>query len=251
MIIDYVDRQMIESIVGLSALGIYSLDYSFGMVLMIAMNAFATAWPPFFMSFINKRDEAKHVFSKVLTYYVIGFGALSVLFFFIAQLIILIMTAPDFHQAWSVVGLVAASYALKGCYLIVLPGIYFEDKLPLQSTIEWAAAIINIGLNLLLIPLYGFLGAAFATFVSYLSLPVLAWFVARRYLSVDYDWLRLTRSVLISGITCILIFFISSKFAFELLAISINVVVLLLFLVLTFRFLLTTSERKWIRLKLS
>lgn len=160
------------------------------------------------------------------------------------------MTTPDCHQAWSVVGLVAAGYALKVCYLIVLPGIYFEDKLHLQSTIECAEGVINIGLNLLLIPLYGFLGVTFATFVSYLSLPILAWFVARLYLSVDYDWLRLTRLVIILGITCILIFFISSKFAFELLVIFINVVVIILFLVLTFRFLLTTSERKWIRLKL-
>lgn len=63
MIIYYADRLMIERIVGLSAMGIYSLGYSFGMVIMIAINTFSTAWLPFFMSYINKRDEAKHVFS--------------------------------------------------------------------------------------------------------------------------------------------------------------------------------------------
>jgi O-antigen/teichoic acid export membrane protein len=251
MIIDYADRQMIERIAGLSALGIYSLGYSFGMVIMIAVNAFATAWPPFFMSYINNRGQAKNIFSRVLTYYVFGFGLLSVLFFFIAQPVIFIMTAPDFHQGWTVVGLVAVSYALKGCYLIVLPGIYFENKLHLQSSIEWAAAIINVGLNLLFIPLYGFFGAALATFVSYLTLPIFAWFAARHYLSVDYDWLRLTKSVILSGVTCISIFFISSKLAFELAAIFLNLAFIILFLLLTFRFLLNRSERKWIKSKLS
>ena len=84
-------------------------------------------------------------------------------------------TAPEFHYAWIVVGLVALGYMIKGCYLIFLPGIYFAKKLGLQSILEWIAAVLNIVLNISLIPPFGILGAAFATFLSYLSLPILAW----------------------------------------------------------------------------
>ena len=131
LLIDYADRQMIERIINLHALGIYSVGYSFGMVMSIAMGAFATAWSPFFMSYLNKPNEACIVFSRVLTYYVIGFGALIVLFFFVAKPVVLVVTAPTFHEAHLVVGLVAAGFMLKGCYLIVLPGIYFAEKLSL------------------------------------------------------------------------------------------------------------------------
>lgn len=251
LLIDYADRQMIARMVGLSALGIYSLGYSFGMVIMIAINAFATAWPPFFMSYMNKHDEARQVFARVLTYYMISLGGLSVLFFFVARPVTLLMTAPAFHEAWAVVGLVAASYALKGCYLIVLPGIYFASKLHHQSVIEWLAALINVGLNLLLIPLYGITGAALATFASYLSLPVLAWFISRHYLAVDYEWRRVGLTCAVVGVACVLLFTISVQHAgLQPTVIFMNMTVLMVFLGITYKFLLTGSERDLLKAKL-
>mgnify|MGYP006176229153 CR=1 FL=1 len=59
LFIDYADRQMIERMLGLSYLGVYSLGYSFGMVMLLAVSAFATAWPPFFMSYVKKEEEEK------------------------------------------------------------------------------------------------------------------------------------------------------------------------------------------------
>ena len=68
----------------------------------------------------------------------------------VSSVVVAIMVAPAFHQAWLVVGLVGAAYALKGCYLIIVPGIYFVKKLYWLSIIEWVAAIANIALNLIL-----------------------------------------------------------------------------------------------------
>ena len=252
LLIDYADRQMIERMVSLDALGIYSVGYSFGMVMSIAMGAFATAWPPFFMSYLNKPDEARIVFSRVLSYYLIGFGALVVLFFFAAKPITLLMTAPAFHEAHLIVGLVAAGLMLKGCYLIVLPGIYFAEKLYKQSAIEWVAAIANIVLNLWLIPLFGIVGAALATFVSYLTLPIFAWLVARQYLKVDYEWQRLVKISMAIFLASALIYFLSVNFDVGLvLTIVINAVVLISFIIVSYRLLITVFERKqfWSRLR--
>lgn len=248
LLIDYADRQMIERILGLGDLGIYSVGYSFGMVMMVAMNAFATAWPPFFMSYINKKDEAKKVFSYVLTYYVLGFGGLVVLFFLVARPIALLMTAPNFHDAWVVVGLVAAAYALKGCYLILLPGIYFASKLKWQSIIEWVAAIINIGLNILLIPIYGILGAAIATFISYLALPVLAWLIARSHLKVDYEWARLGITSIFISFFSLLAYFLSKAFdEISLSVLGIFVTVVISYVLSAYLFLLKNQERQMIK----
>lgn len=247
LLIDYADRQMIERLVSLDALGVYSVGYSFGMVMSIAMGAFATAWPPFFMSYLNKPEEARIVFSRVLTYYLMGFGPLIVLFFFAAKPIVLLMTAPAFHEAHLVVGLVAAGIMLKGCYLIVLPGIYFANKLHLQSAIEWAAALTNVGLNLMLIPLYGIVGAALATFVSYLSMLVLAWLVSRNHLSVDYEWPRLGLTAAVILTFCALLFANTALNSGEqTVAMFLNAVVFIVFCGVTYRFLLTSGERELI-----
>lgn len=245
LLIDYADRQMIERLVSLDALGVYSVGYSFGMVMSIAMGAFATAWPPFFMSYLNKQDEARIVFSRVLTYYLIGFGALVVLFFFAAKPITMLMTAPVFHEGHLVVGLVAAAFMLKGCYLIILPGIYFAEKLHKQSAVEWMAAIVNIGLNLWLIPRFGIVGAAIATFVSYLTLPIFAWLVARHYFTVDYEWKRLIKITIAILLASALLYFLSAWFNVSLLlTIVINAIILLFFMGVAYRLLMTAYERE-------
>jgi O-antigen/teichoic acid export membrane protein len=251
LVIDYADRQMIERMLSLTDLGVYSVGYSFGMVMIIATSAFGTAWPPFFMSYIKKPDEARQVFGRVLTYYVMGCGSLGVLFFFVAKPVLAIMTAPLFHDAWVVVGLVAAGYMLKGCYLILLPGIYFAKKLILQSMIEWIAAMLNLGLNLWLIPFYGILGAAIATFLSYLSLPVLAWLIARTYLKVDYEWSRLALGSALAILTSCVLYQLSQYFSSELFEVILyGMIVCTIYFGTTFMFFLRDGERLFIYRKI-
>lgn len=252
LLIDYADRQMIERMLDLTALGLYTIGYSFGMVITMAVGAFSAAWPPFFMSYINNREEAKVIFGKVLTYYALAFGVLTVVFFGFAKPVVLVLTAPVFREAWTVIGLVAASYVLKGCYLIMVPGLSFAEKLSKQSLIELIAAIINLAVNLWLIPIYGILGAALATFISYLSLPMLTWLIARKYLQVDYQWGRVALAFASSVFIAILLYQISHKLDLGLgVLLSINCLVMLVFFGLVYALLLDKTERIFIRNKLS
>jgi len=246
LVIDYADRQMIERMLNIEALGIYSIGYNFGMVMLMAVSAFGSAWPPFFMSFINKRAEAEVVFGKVLKYYLLGFGTLTLLFFVVAKPIVLLLTAPAFHDAFTVIGLIAAAYMLRGCYLILLPGMYFAEKLHWQSAIEWAAAIINIALNLVLIPIMGITGAACATLVSYLALTVLAWVIGRRYLQVQYDWRRIIIFTLGMAVIAAIIYK-GSLDSNILLQLVLSVPLLLAFLLGTFVFVCDGKEKQAVR----
>lgn len=243
-IIDYADRQMIERILSLSDLGVFSVGYSFGLGMLVAVSAFGTAWPPFFMSYVKKQDKARVVFGRVLTYYIITYGSLCVLFFFVAKPILILMTAPSFHDAWKILGIVATGYVFKGCYLILVPGVYFAEKLVYQSIIEWIAAILNIGFNLWLIPLYGILGAAYATFLSYFSLPIIAWLVARRYLKVDYEWSRVISVSLIVFVTCVTLYQVSEYFSSDIFNVMLcATTVFCAYLIITFRISLSKKER--------
>jgi O-antigen/teichoic acid export membrane protein len=184
-LIDWSDRVMIERFVGLDEVGRYSIGYSFGMVISLAVAAFGSAWPPYFISFLHKREEAAVLFGQIFKYYVIAFGSLTLLFFLMARPVVTVMTAPPYHSAFMVVGLVALAYMLKGCYLIMLPALVYEKKLYLQTVIEWAAAAINVGLNFILIPLFLKQGAAISTLIAYFCLPVLTYLVGRKYLPVQ------------------------------------------------------------------
>lgn len=245
LLIDFADRQMIQRLLDINALGIYSIGYNFGMIMLLISNAFSIAWPPFFMSFIDKPAEANTIFGKVLKYYIAVFGTLAVLFFIIAKPVTLIMTAPAFHSAFTVVGLVAAAYMLKGCYLILLPGIYFAKKLHWQSTIEWFAAIINIGLNFILIPKIGIIGAACATFLSYLCLPILSWVVSRKYLKITYEkqhMIILVASVIITASITFLLSFYSPV----VIQILLSLLILAVLLIVIFMFVLDKQEKHFL-----
>lgn len=230
LVLDCANRQILQRLVGLDQLGIFSIGYSFGMVMVIIVGAFEAAWPPFYMSFINRRDDAIKLFGQVLKYYIILMGLVVVLFFAAARPLVTLLAAPAFHEAYVVVGLIAASYMLKGCYAIMLPGVYFSHKLYWQSLIEWAAALVNIALNILLIPMVGIIGAAAATVVSYLILPVLTWCIARKYFEIQYEWPKIGIASLALTFACLLLFYIHTILSFSLtILISIVVVALVAF----------------------
>lgn len=248
LLIDYADRQMLQRMVGLEALGVYSVGYSLGMVMMVFVGAFSTAWPPFFMSFLNRREEAVQVFGRVLKYYVLGFGLLAMLFFAVAKVVVVVMLGPAFQDAFVVVGMVASAYMLKGCYLILLPGIYFEHKLYIQTGIEWGAAIVNIILNLLWIPAFGIAGAAGATLVSYLCLPVLSWMFAKHYLAVGYDWNRIFLGAGVLIASCASLMQLSKQDSI-LVSFSASVAISIITFALIYLFVLNEPERQLLRRK--
>ena len=64
--IDYSDRKIIDIFLGLDLVGLYSMAYSFGSVALLITSAFSIAWSPFFISFVNKVEEAKIIFPKIL-----------------------------------------------------------------------------------------------------------------------------------------------------------------------------------------
>jgi O-antigen/teichoic acid export membrane protein len=90
-----------------------------------------------------------------------------------------------------VVGLIAFAGFLRGCYLIFLPGLVFAKSTRLQAGIELTAAVLNVALNLALIPLLHKEGAAIAAVGAFFWMSVMAWKYSSRELVVLYEWRRM------------------------------------------------------------
>ncbi len=186
---------------GPEAVGVYTIGFSLGLAMQLAVSAFQSAWLPYFMSFVDKKDEARILFSRILIYYVLGFGALSVLFFIAAKPVVMIMTQPAFREAYKVVGFSATAQFLAGMFSVLLPGVYFAKDVKYVTVVEAGAAIIAVGFDLLLIPPFGLLGAAIALALGALAMVALqlAWNFIRRdaYLRTQYQWGRVSVFALI------------------------------------------------------
>lgn len=241
-VIDWADRYFLERMIGIGEVGIYSVGYTIGMVMaLVAEGTFGSAWPPFFMSFMGRREEATVLFGTILKYCVFGFGTLTAMFFLFARPVLVLMTAPAYWEAATVVGMIAAAYSLKACYLVLLPPLYFERKLHIQTAVEWLAAGLNAALCLLLIPVFRMRGAAGATLLSYIALPLLTFFAARRYMPISYEWNRM------AGFAALLVAAAVVSVGFALLPIwghvTLGVLAAVGLLLVTYQLLLTRAER--------
>lgn len=177
---------------GLDEVGIYAVGFNFGMVMNLVVSAFQNAWYPYFMSFMDKPDEGRRLFGRIFTYYVFGFGALSLLFYLAARPVVMLMTQPAFHEAYKVVGLSATAQFLIGVFSLLLPGVFFAKEVRYISGVQGIAAVASLALNLLLVPAFGLQGAGIALALGLLTMAVLqhCWNLRRGYLPVQYEWLR-------------------------------------------------------------
>lgn len=193
-VLQHGNKYMLQWIDGLHSLGVYTIGFNLGLVMNVVVSAFQTAWLPFFMSFVEKREEARLLFSRIMTYYVFACGTLTLLFFVSAKPVVMLMTQPAFHGSYIVVGLSAAAQFLAGVFYILLPGLYFAKEVKYLAVIQAIAALVAVGLNFLLIPPFGMMGAAIALVLGFLSMVSFThlWNLKRKrkYLQVQYEWKR-------------------------------------------------------------
>ena len=111
------NRYILEQHAGLVAVGIYSIGFNLGTAITIATSGIATAWYPFFMSYMEKQAEVRVIFGRIFTYYVFTIGFLCLLFFLAAKPVIILLTQEEFYDAAEVVGFVALAHFFQTAFI--------------------------------------------------------------------------------------------------------------------------------------
>jgi len=115
---------------------------------------------------------------------ILCFGILILSLF--AKEILMLFTTQAYVEAYKVVPFIAASivaYTFGGYFSI---GIGIAKKNIHRAWGATVAALINLGLNYVLIPYLGMIGAAMATIISFLFLGVILMQRSQRYYRVEY-----------------------------------------------------------------
>ena len=195
----------------------------------LAVQAFRYAFEPFF--FDQSRDKnSPAVFSKVMTYFVL-FAAASWL---ILCLFMPYYTPLFLRQESYLFALDAVPWLLGGAMLL---GVFYNlsiwykltDKTLFGACIGLSGATFTFGLNWVLIPIYGYMGSAYATFFSYLLMVIISYLWGREHYPIPYNIPKITGYISLAGFGIILNEFIGSSF---LLSLSMT----LIFLTLAFIF---------------
>jgi O-antigen/teichoic acid export membrane protein len=188
-----VDRLMLAHLSNLNEVGEYAMANRLGLVLTLAATAFATAFAPFMLSlYASDPEQEKLVRAQALTYVGVAFALVTVIVSIFAREAFEII-APRFHTAYEAVGLASLGLAANGIANIAVGGIALARQTRTLFIYSGVAAGVNIALNLVVIPLWGMLGAAFATAVAYILLFALYYYKAQRVYPTPYDLARLMR----------------------------------------------------------
>ena len=191
-LVQVVDVPIMEKLTDFKTVGIYKANYKLGIFMMLFVNMFQYAWQPFFLQ--NAREEnAKEMFSKILTYFtIVGSFILVFLSLFITDLAKInvfgfSLIGMKYWSGLGIVPVVLLAYLFNGLYVIFSAGIYIEEKSLYVPLISGLGAFVNIVANFLLIPLLGIMGAALATLAAYLVMALGYYFVTQKFYKINYE----------------------------------------------------------------
>lgn len=202
IMVQVIDRPIVLAKTDAATLGLYQTGYKLGIFMMLVVSMFQYAWQPFFLN--NAREKnAREMFARVMTLFVL---AASVLWALLSLSIDVVsawefvpgrsLIARSFLPGLVVVPIVLLAYLFNGIYVNLQAGFYIEEKTKYFPMITGAGALVNVAVNLLLIPPLGIVGAALATLASYVVMAALLHHYARRFYPVPYEYGRIGRTLL-------------------------------------------------------
>jgi len=180
------DRYLLGRLGTLSEVASYGVAYTLGGVInILIITPFMLAWPAAMFT-IAKRKDATQAFQLVFRWF-------SALLLFAAYGLSLLSTAllnllfpPAYHSAAPVIPIIAMSTMFFGLSTICNIGISLRRKTWYAFLVGAISALINICANLVLIPLYGSMGAATSTLIAYALLVLFSYIINQRLYPVPF-----------------------------------------------------------------
>ncbi|MBO4598325.1 MAG: flippase [Bacteroidaceae bacterium] len=174
------DRVMINAMEGSTALGLYSVLYTVGSLSLIIWDSIDASYVPYMFEKLDKGDEHKKDVKKVSAILLFLFGIVSLLFSLFAPEMVWIIGGEQYMTAVYVAPPVAvgiffiAMYNLYGDVLMY----YKKTKYVMYCTLT--AAVFNVVTNIIFIPKWGYIAAAYTTLASYALLAFIYYVVANK-----------------------------------------------------------------------
>ena len=200
--LNFIDRVLIVRLVGLADAGLYSLSVKFAQAINVLVKGFQLAWPPLAYSIRGRRRGAarlrrdRHLVrlgdarSSSPGCGCSRAGSSDLL------------AAPEFFDSYKTIGLVSTGVMLYALYLVLVVILGRTGRTEFNFPATGAGTVVNIGLNLVLLPSMGIVGAGVSLVASYAVVLVLMYVFTQRLFKVPYEWLRLAQA---AGLAVVLV----------------------------------------------
>ena len=184
-------------------MGYYSPGYSLGSALSMVSAPLTTLLPPVLSKHYDDNNiaDVRTILTYSLKYYAgIALPCVFALSVLSKPLLLVLTTQQIAANGYLVTPFVAAGTALLGAYTVLVMIIALKKKTAVIGTIWILSAALNFGLNLVLIPYLGLVGAALTTFLAFLLAFVLTTLYSLRQFKFDVNGGFIVKSVCGSSI---------------------------------------------------
>jgi len=175
------DRILIDRFVGSSEAGIYSFVYNIGTILQVILISLNQAWVPWFYEKMEENNR------RIIRIAAKGYRDLFILIFagilFLSPEIMRVMAGDDSFLTSTTISI--ALWILMAIYFQFMYNLecyvgIFHKRTSLVSIASMVAAVINVGLNIIFIPIYGETAAAITTAIAFFIMFLMHYFMASK-----------------------------------------------------------------------
>ena len=204
IMVQVVDRPILLILTSSATVGLYQTNFRLAIPMMMFVTVFEYAWKPFYLSHRDDED-AKPMFSRVMTLFTVVCGAIflvTVLFMpYIVQMPFIggRFINPAYWTGMTIIPVVMFAYFFNGVFINLAAGLHITKKtgwLPVSTGI---AAIVNVAVTYLLVPVMGIDGAAWAKVAAYVSSVLALWWYLQKVYPMRYDINRIMTTIAITG----------------------------------------------------
>lgn len=187
---------------GLVQLGIYSATSKVALVMAMFTQAFRYAYEPFVFG-KNKDADSKKMYSSAMKYFFI-FSLLAFLAVMGYMDILKYMVASDYWEGLSVVAIVMLAEIIKGIYFNLSFWYKLTDETYWGAYFSLIGCAVILGLNIWLVPTYGYVASAWASVAGYGVITLLSYFIGQKKYPVAYPLKRMTTYLILALVLYVL-----------------------------------------------
>lgn len=182
------DKILVTKFLGLAINGVFSLSMTLGSIMSLITTSFFNVYSPYVFKQLSIYQESDvqgqilviNKLRKQFMLFILGYGLLSIVSYYVLKIIISLFFSGDYLIAITYLPWVLFANFVNSIYTVFSSFLFYNRKNKFIATTTIASAIIQIVLNLLLLPAIGVLGVLIANVLSTSYVAVLTIIGARK-----------------------------------------------------------------------
>lgn len=169
----------------MAQLGIYGACYKISILMSLFIQTYRYAAEPFFFDQAKSRN-ARETYASMMHYFIV-----VCLFIFLGIMlyidVVMRFVGREFRVGAGVVPILLIANLFLGVFYNLSVWFKLTDRTKTGAAISLAGAGITLVLNFILIPVMGYMGAAWATLICYASMMLMSYVIGQNYYPVNYN----------------------------------------------------------------